>query len=722
VTTRRDGKRKVAVLGGGVASIVTAYRLARDDHARALEITVYQMGHRLGGKCASGRAASDGQRNEEHGIHLLFGSYEAIWDVLAELWSELDRPASHPLATLDRCFLPQGQLCMAERSDGRVSYWPFYGPPRGEHPWLARERRGGGRAADPWGWPALLAEALEGWLGALVALPATAPAPEGVRRFLTGIWSVPRDAAGKILIAFEPLFVETRAALGRLWDLARELVATIAAQFGEARTSREHDGALDALLGRLEALVRSVLHGGWARYLRMLFLIHVATVRGLLRDRPRTWDDLDDLDLREWLTTRGGLDAETAAGPCLELVYQTSFCYRDGAREQPSYAAGVALYTIARTLFDYQGAWGYYFRAPTGDVLFEPFYELLRRKYGVRFRFFHRVRAVVPEGDRVERLELDVQARVRAGVSPQEGTNYDPLVEVRGLAAWPSEPRWELLDDEARLRGHDFESYWDDVEPVERKTLVRGRDFDDVVLGISVAALPIVAPALVAASPRWRAMIEAMPTVATANCQLFTKRTPDQLGAPRFLPGQQFAVCGDAWPLANLADYSQQAWCEDPEVRGIVYASIAWPTPSVDACLAQADFPQVERERFYETCKEWFERYLGDVLPGLVTRDDSGGRALAHDELVAPARARGEERLRAQFYRVNVDPTERYVLSIPGSTRHRLAADESGYRNLFLCGDWTRTRINSGSVEAATLSAIACAAAVRAALDARSSG
>jgi uncharacterized protein with NAD-binding domain and iron-sulfur cluster len=134
VTTRRDGKRKVAVLGGGVASIVTAYRLARDDHARALEITVYQMGHRLGGKCASGRAASDGQRNEEHGIHLLFGSYEAIWDVLAELWSELDRPASHPLATLDRCFLPQGQLCMAERSDGRVSYWPFYVPPHNEHP------------------------------------------------------------------------------------------------------------------------------------------------------------------------------------------------------------------------------------------------------------------------------------------------------------------------------------------------------------------------------------------------------------------------------------------------------------------------------------------------------------------------------------------------------------------------------------------------------------
>ncbi len=57
------------------------------------------------------------------------------------------------------------------------------------------------------------------------------------------------------------------------------------------------------------------------------------------------------------------------------------------------------------------------------------------------------------------------------------------------------------------------------------------------------------------------------------------------------------------------------------------------------------------------------------------------------------------------------------MLAIPGSTRHRLAADESGYRNLFLCGDWTRTRIDSGSVEAATLSAIACAAAVLAARD-----
>jgi hypothetical protein len=41
------------------------------------------------------------------------------------------------------------------------------------------------------------------------------------------------------------------------------------------------------------------------------------------------------------------------------------------------------------------------------------------------------------------------------------------------------------------------------------------------------------------------------------------------------------------------------------------------------------------------------------------------------------------------------------VQSIAGSTRYRLHPAESGFRNLFLAGDWTYTPINIGCVEAA---------------------
>jgi len=44
-----------------------------------------------------------------------------------------------------------------------------------------------------------------------------------------------------------------------------------------------------------------------------------------------------------------------------------------------------------------------------------------------------------------------------------------------------------------------------------------------------------------------------------------------------------------------------------------------------------------------------------------------------------------------RYWRANVDPAERYVLSPSGSTKHRLAAGKSGFANLFLPGTGPRT-------------------------------
>src|SRR5690606_8309553 len=66
----------------------------------------------------------------------------------------------------------------------------------------------------------------------------------------------------------------------------------------------------------------------------------------------------------------------------------------------------------------------------------------------------------------------------------------------------------------------------------------------------------------------------------------------------------------------------------------------------------------------------------------------------------------------AQYLRVNDDPPERYVLTLPGTTRHRPRPDAAGLDNLFFAGDWTRTRINGGSVEAAVESGQEAARAV----------
>jgi uncharacterized protein with NAD-binding domain and iron-sulfur cluster len=80
--------------------------------------------------------------------------------------------------------------------------------------------------------------------------------------------------------------------------------------------------------------------------------------------------------------------------------------------------------------------------------------------------------------------------------------------------------------------------------------------------------------------------------------------------------------------------------------------------------------------------------------------------------LVDPQHGDGAARFDRQYWRANVDPSERYVLSVVDSTRYRLATDGSGFSNLYLAGDWIRTGINAGCVEAAVMAGMQASRAI----------
>ena len=80
--------------------------------------------------------------------------------------------------------------------------------------------------------------------------------------------------------------------------------------------------------------------------------------------------------------------------------------------------------------------------------------------------------------------------------------------------------------------------------------------------------------------------------------------------------------------------------------------------------------------------------------------------------LEAPDSANGQDRLKTQFFHVNVDPSERYVISAAGSDQYRLSTDGSGFSNLYLTGSWIDHGFNVSCVEATVMSGMAASRAI----------
>src|SRR5499427_7217039 len=112
---KRSGKPiRVAVIGGGCAALTTAFELSRPEHGGRYQVTVYQLGWRLGGKGASGRGPSG--RIEEHGLHLWMGFYENAFRLMRECYAELARPpGSCPIVSWRDAFEPAPLVAVADQ-------------------------------------------------------------------------------------------------------------------------------------------------------------------------------------------------------------------------------------------------------------------------------------------------------------------------------------------------------------------------------------------------------------------------------------------------------------------------------------------------------------------------------------------------------------------------------------------------------------------------------
>ncbi|WP_349010689.1 NAD(P)-binding protein [Rhizobium sp. RCAM05973] len=128
-----QAKRKIAIIGGGVASITAAYALTEQPGWQTkYDITVYQRGWRLGGKCASGRNREIANRIEEHGLHIWAGFYDNAFRLMRSCYDELVamklRSPEDPLGTLEKALKPLNAFILGEEAvgDPKEKWRPWY--------------------------------------------------------------------------------------------------------------------------------------------------------------------------------------------------------------------------------------------------------------------------------------------------------------------------------------------------------------------------------------------------------------------------------------------------------------------------------------------------------------------------------------------------------------------------------------------------------------------
>lgn len=687
---------KVAVIGGGCASIAAAFELTRPEHQGRYAVTVYQMGWRLGGKGASGRGPAD--RIEEHGLHLWMGFYENAFRLMRECYAELGRdPQRCPIATWSDAFEPAPLVGVADRTpDGRWEIWKGILP--------ANE----GMPGDPHG--TVRSWTITDYLGQSVAMLRTL--------FETIQLNLPSAAAaqGPSLFRIQPnapqsMIVEGMTRLLQIGELATltglvqamsllELAVGSLGQYPENLVVR----LLDAVASNARSILEERLQQDLlVRRVWQIVDLTLATLRGVLRFNlmtdPRGFDAIDHYDSREWLRMNGAAESSLGSG-YIRALYDFGFSYENGDPARPRISAGQALRSMLRAFFTYRGSFFWRMRAGMGDVVFAPFYEVLRRR-GVTFEFFHRLENVrlggtAPgEAPHVAGLDFTVQARVAAG-------EYRPLVDVHGLPCWPSAPDYAQLVDGARIEreGWDLESQWEE-RVADTRSLRVGDDFDLVVLGLGIGAVPHVCREIVARDPRWRAMVERIPTVATQALQIWLESDMEDLG----WTDQEIVISGFVEPFDTWADMrhliERESW--SGRVRALAYFCNALPDVPPVAGETPATYAARQARQVRGNAVRFLDEELRHVWPGAM---DASGRFPWHllvDAVPAPG-VSGSDRIDGQFTKANVQPSDRYALSLPGSSAYRISPLDETYDNLTIAGDWTDCSFNAGCVEAAVMS------------------
>jgi uncharacterized protein with NAD-binding domain and iron-sulfur cluster len=678
-------KKKVAVLGGGIAALSAAFELTEfDPTGDQFDITIYTIGWRLGGKGAVGRNQDKGDRAEEHGLHIWAGFYDNAFNLVDRCYEALKaRGDDPPFGCLNNAFKGLDHALLMEPAPGPAGNWrcPWYVhlPPNDGTP---------GASNDSF-------FTLVDYLQSLV-LSSTARLKALMGPDFVDAWP---DRPPIWLTDAEKSMTLLEITKGRINSLPADPRDISPDQNEKLRT------LLKAVRVRLKKV--AIADNDDVRHAYILCDIALALAFGMLKDEVIWWgfDCIDDQEWTDWMKANGCSD-DSLESAIVRGCYDYVFGFLRGDRDV---AAGTGTRLLLKFIFAYKGSFFYVLRATMGELVFAPIYQVLRHR-GVKFEFFTRIDSIElsADGRSIESIQTTRQATPKPSA-------YDPLIwigdgEGGKLASWPSKPKYGLLVEGSELEAEkvDLESAWSDWRNVGPRTLTCGNEFDLVVLGIGLGAFETICQDLIRRIPAWEEMVNTVRTTATIAFQIWTTDPTRELG----WNFERTILSGFAEPLDSWGDLSVmlplEKWPANNSPKSLAYFVGSFredaraPAPYTDRC-----FPENELERARKLTLDW----VMNDLPVLWQKIRGGGN-IDWDLFFDPGRGVGKDRLKAQYLRVNINPSDRYVLSVKGSVFKRMRADESGVDNLYLAGDWVRTGINAGCIESAVMAGRAAASAI----------
>jgi uncharacterized protein with NAD-binding domain and iron-sulfur cluster len=698
-------RKKITVIGGGLSAMTAVYNLSLlPDFEEKYEITIYQLGWRIGGKGASGVNRKHGYRIEEHGLHLWMGFYENAFILMKGVYQQLNREANQPLATFDDAFKGQSFMFFAENVFNQWIDWQLNFPNIGGVP-------GDGKVPTvedmiQAGFDDIL-NSFKVWrnnkdeqhkVNNLNTQDHDSIIPEGLINFFKKVENTIEEGTEHVI---------------------EKLIVTIGKLMVELAVWTEHHFDFHiTLLHNLrkwlwDLIGEEVESNNDARRLWIGLDLFVAIVSGMLKDNvikindgklALDFDLINDIDYIEWLIKHGADEKITIHSPLIKSMYDGPFAFLKGNVNAPNVEAGTILRIFLRLAFTCKEHFVWRMQAGMGDTIFGPIYECLNRYSNVKFKFFHKAKKLNLAEDQVNIASIEIERQVNTI------GEYDPQVEVNGLRCWPSEPLYERLDpiDAAALLAQNvnLESSWSAWQSKETIILQQGSDFDEIILGASIESVKELCTDIIAKNESWQAMATNVRTVQTQALQWWMNKSPEELNV---IPQKLLSTYCE--PLDTFSEMNRllerEHWPANHQPKYIAYVCGVLDEPNQIPPYSETSFPAQEKERVFQNMKNFFDQHVKHLLPATFNND-----LFDWNMLIDLNNGVNEERLRSQYYRANIDPSERYVLSVKGSSAYRLTTSGHGISNLYLTGDWIQNGLNAGFVEGAVVSGLLTARAI----------